>query len=95
VTRPRALSYVETLFWDTITQHLINLTDAAMSPDSEHLYTQTTNAPGGRFVRRSVLHAFDATTQSDRPSVNTETNLAVVAAGRAAWMIQRPSSAPW
>src|SRR5262249_4374141 len=43
-------------------------------------------AAGGRLSRAGALQAFDATTQANRASVTDSTNLAVVAAGRAAWM---------
>jgi hypothetical protein len=69
---------------------LIGVTDAVMSPDSEHLYTHASYSGGGgaigRFARTSALHAFDATTQTDRPGLAGATNDAVVAAGRAAWL---------
>ncbi|HXJ33291.1 MAG TPA: hypothetical protein VMS22_04560, partial [Candidatus Eisenbacteria bacterium] len=75
--------------------HLIGVTGAVMSPDSEHLYTQGyytavnivgVAAAAGRFSRTSHLHAFDATTQLDRPGLDSPTNVAAVAAGHAAWL---------
>jgi hypothetical protein len=66
------------------------LTDAAMSPDSEHLYEQGlsggTTRVGARLARKGALQAFDATTQGNNPSINASTNMAAVTAGRVAWM---------
>src|SRR5262249_16873533 len=87
------LSFVETIAGGplSVLPHVAGLTDAAMSPDSEHLYTQaiqprSSAAARGRLSRAGALQAFDATTQANRATVTDSTNLAVVAAGRAAWM---------
>jgi Lactonase, 7-bladed beta-propeller len=59
----------------------------AISPDSEHVYlalgSLTTSV---EFGRTSALQAFDASTQTDRSALGTPSQLAAVAAGRAAWL---------